>query len=645
MLQYDNNAFNFFALATISLYLFPSWNFIVRKAIRVLFASDKDIGAAVRTSAEKQKAEDLKQSQKGLKTLWTPGFVVNLALTMFFTGVAYYLILSVSQDGEVNSFDPFHILDIHISATNKEIKKAYREKSLKYHPDKNPNNPSAEAMFMMVSKAYESLTDEVAKENFAKYGNPDGKQSLEVSIGLPSFLLEADNRNLVLVSYLLVMVILIPFFVWKYYSDSSKFGEKDVMYDSYSWYHHTLNEHSIVKTLPETFAGSAEFRKVNLPTTAAEREHVGALMGKVRSQMQKPKYNHPVVVKGNVLLHTHLLRKTDDLSPKSKVDLNLMLSHSQSLVDAMITVCQHQDWLQTACNCIEFSQCVTQAIWTKDSTLLQLPHFTPNEVKHCEKGKGANRANNLAAYLKVPDDTKKGLANMTDEEKNDVLKCCSLLPDITVQSGVYVDDDEDDDVYEGDLVTVEVCITRNNLKEGQTAGLVHAPRFPFPKQEAWWVALGTSAGKIISIEKVKDADRVVKHKIKFLAPRPGEYVFDLVVKSNAYVGLDQKHKVKLTTKDPSVLPTYKVHPDDAELDDEPTLFEDMLGANVEEDSDSDDDDDDDDDDGDGNDKAGIQELTPAERKKQELKRARKKAAAGNDDSDSDSDVEEVYAEK
>ena len=110
----------------------------------------------------------------------------------------------MSTDGEVNTFDPFSILEIDRGADNKQIKRAYRDLSLKYHPDKNPNNPAAEARFMMVAKAYEALTDETAKENFEKYGNPDGKQSLEVSIGLPSFLLDTANRNLVLMVYLII---------------------------------------------------------------------------------------------------------------------------------------------------------------------------------------------------------------------------------------------------------------------------------------------------------------------------------------------------------------------------------------------------------------------------------------------------------
>merc|ERR1712157_59736 len=98
--------------------------------------------------------------------------------------------------------------------------------------------------------------------------------------------------------------------VWSYYSDSSKYGEKNVMYDTYAWYHHTLGEHTLIKNIPEVLAGSAEFRVRNQAKSNEDKKAIGQLATQVRGQMVKPKFNHPVCVKGNVLLHTHLLRKT-----------------------------------------------------------------------------------------------------------------------------------------------------------------------------------------------------------------------------------------------------------------------------------------------------------------------------------------------
>lgn len=632
MLQYDNTAWNFFALAWISLYLLPSWYSIARRLYKATIGTkDADIGAVARTSDEKKKAALLKKNAKGIKTL-TRGFWINLGLTVLFTLLFIYLSTSIQSGGEVNSFDPFTILDVPTGSDMKTIKKAYKKMSLKWHPDKNPNNPAAEAKFMMVAKAYEALTDPIAKENFEKYGNPDGKQSLEVSIGLPSWLLDSDNRNLVLMAYLIIMVGVIPFCVWKYYSNSSKFGEKDVMYDTYSWYHHSLDDSTLMKSLPETFAGSAEFRERNMPKEASEKGQIQAILNKAKSSMQKPKYNHPILIKGNVLMHAHLLRKTDELSEQFQEDLQFMLSKSNALIDAMIAVCQHQEALKTALNCIQFGQFVTQACWNKDSTLMQLPHFGQTQIS-----KNGNMT--LKDFLeKDAKDIK--FDGLTEEQKKDVLKCCDIIPRINVETKIFVDDDEDDKVYEGDLCTVQVKVTRENLADGEKAGLVHAPHFPFPKQEAWWIILGTKEGKIIDIKKVAKPEKEFTHDIKFLAPRQGTYNFDLHVLSNAYIGLDHQLPVELTTLDASVLPEYKVHPDDAELDDEPTLFEEMLNAhNVEEDSDSDDDDDSDDD---GEKEEGIKELSAAERKKMEMQK--KRQAAAGDDSDDDSSVEEVYAD-
>lgn len=644
MLEYDNSAFYYFALSIISFYVVPSWYRILQRVKTALFTSDQDIGAIARTSAEKSKAESLKKTSKGLKTLTSTGFLVNLGITCLLTVIVIYLAISVSQNGEINSFDPFNVLGIDRGAELKTIKKAYKKLSLVFHPDKcYKNHPEefCDDKFLAVKRAYEALTDPIAKENFEKYGNPDGKQSLQVSIGLPTMLLDKTNRNIILLIYLIIMVIIVPAAVWKYYSDSSKYGEKNVMYDTYSWFYHSLSEHAILKGLPEVFAGSAEFRERNLPKSVQDRDQITTLMAEVKSQMQKPKYNHPILLKGNVLIHSHLLRVSHKLSEDFKEDLNYMLRYSNSLIEAMIGVCKHQDWLQSAIECIQLGQHISQAMWIKDSTLLQLPHFTDAEVKECEKTK---KIKNLKEYLALSDEDKKGMKSMTDEQKSDVLKCCSLIPDLEVTTKVYVDDDEDSKIYAGDLVSVQVNLTRNNLAEGEKSGLVHAPRFPFPKQEAWWVILGTrDNGHIIGIDKVIDPSRVCRHKFKFLAPKEGTYEFDLYVLSNAYIGLDQKHKVELTTLDPAALPEYKIHPDDAALDDEPTLFEEFMTGNVERDSEDSDDEESDDE----AEEEGIKELSAAERKKQELRNARKKAAAAADDEDSDDsdDVSEVYEEK
>ena len=124
----------------------------------------------------------IKKSARGAGVLFTRGFLLNLLFMVSLTAVAVWLFVVVNSGETVlNSFDPFHILDVDAASDLKAIKKAYKTMSLKWHPDKNTNNPAAEAKFMMVAKAYEALTDPAAKDNYEKYGNSDGKQSLQVS--------------------------------------------------------------------------------------------------------------------------------------------------------------------------------------------------------------------------------------------------------------------------------------------------------------------------------------------------------------------------------------------------------------------------------------------------------------------------------
>lgn len=67
--------------------------------------------------------------------------------------------------------DYYEILGISKSATQAEIKKAYRKMAIKYHPDKNPGDTTAEENFKKAAEAYEVLSDENKKARYDQYGH------------------------------------------------------------------------------------------------------------------------------------------------------------------------------------------------------------------------------------------------------------------------------------------------------------------------------------------------------------------------------------------------------------------------------------------------------------------------------------------
>jgi translocation protein SEC63 len=87
---------------------------------------------------------------------------------------------------------------------------AYRQLSRTKHPDKNPDDPNAVNEFIAITKAYTIMTDEKARDNFLKYGNPDGKGSMAVGIALPNFLKKTEYQVQVLMVFFITVVFLIP---------------------------------------------------------------------------------------------------------------------------------------------------------------------------------------------------------------------------------------------------------------------------------------------------------------------------------------------------------------------------------------------------------------------------------------------------
>lgn len=573
MLEYDDSAFYYFCLTMLVFYVVPTTWWALRYAWRALRRADTPTGPRTLVEAEKIKALEAENSAS--KKLLSTHFLTHLAFLSVGWVALIYLIYLVASDGELMRFDPFTILGIEETTDEKVIRKAWRRLSLIYHPDKNPGNATADEMFLKVTDAYKALTDPIAIENLKKFGNINGHQALKVSFGLPEFLLEQKNHYAILVVYLILLVVVVPSIVAAWVVRSQKYGENNIMYDSYRFFLHALSEHSTVKMLPEVLAGAAENRG------AADLPNVSP---RLRAAMHKPRFDHPAIVPVNAVIHAHVLRHSNpelyDEVPKRS--LNKVLARAPKLCDAMLQIAQSQRWLQTSLNVIDFQQHLTQALWIKDNHLAQLPHFGNAEISHAAKGKGACKS--LKDYVRIPDDQKKGIASLSDAQVADVMRVCNdVIPRISdVHCDFFVEDE--DVIAEHDLVTLRVRFTRENGK----AKPVHAPYFPVVKQETWWVVVSNSNSLVLA-EKLTDQSEHVDFRVKLMAPpNAGTYTFNVDLKSADYLGLDVKRVVSMKVTPASALPEYKPHQEDLDLDDEPTLFEQVMSTAVDDSSDEED---------------------------------------------------------
>ena len=67
--------------------------------------------------------------------------------------------------------DYYEVLGIGRDASEEDIKKAYRKLAVKFHPDKNPGDKSAEEKFKEIGEAYEALSDEQKRAAYDQYGH------------------------------------------------------------------------------------------------------------------------------------------------------------------------------------------------------------------------------------------------------------------------------------------------------------------------------------------------------------------------------------------------------------------------------------------------------------------------------------------
>lgn len=77
----------------------------------------------------------------------------------------------MSATANVTKIDFYEVLSVSRDASDQELKTAYRKLAMQYHPDRNPDDPSAEEKFRECSEAYQILSDPEKRAAYDRYGH------------------------------------------------------------------------------------------------------------------------------------------------------------------------------------------------------------------------------------------------------------------------------------------------------------------------------------------------------------------------------------------------------------------------------------------------------------------------------------------
>ncbi|KAH0470664.1 hypothetical protein IEQ34_000387 [Dendrobium chrysotoxum] len=100
--------------------------------------------------------------------------MIRPVLLFVLLALPFFFILSRGA----KTLDPYKVLEVEKSATQRDIQKAFHKLSLKYHPDKNKNK-GAQEKFAEINNAYEILSDEDKRKNYDLYGDAQGKTGFD----------------------------------------------------------------------------------------------------------------------------------------------------------------------------------------------------------------------------------------------------------------------------------------------------------------------------------------------------------------------------------------------------------------------------------------------------------------------------------
>lgn len=399
--------------------------------------------------ARGQKIDLIRSAKK--RSLLNPQIGPKAVFVLAGWGAVAYLfqtILNTASNSSHTVYDPFQILGIAASATEKEIKKHYKRLSVKFHPDKlvladNQTKEQAEGHYIELTKAYKALTDETIRKNFELYGHPDGKQEMSMGIALPRWVIESQNNIYVLGMYAVVFGVGLPFLVARWWYGSRSKTKDGIVNSTAQTYFQHLRDDTNASRIFALLAISDEFSDPKLDKLGP-RYRDEATLAKLEAQIRTrlvefgqewhlvDSFKNASIRKALVLLYAHTLR-IDSGNKRVEREKLLYAAKAVQLINGLLSISLAHNWLQTTLLLMQFTQCMVQAVPLQDlssAELLQLPHMTPELIKKLQESNSLAKLG-IQGFWKIPDAERKSVltgAGVGPQQYDQMISVTSTWP-------------------------------------------------------------------------------------------------------------------------------------------------------------------------------------------------------------------------
>jgi pre-mRNA-splicing helicase BRR2 len=228
-------------------------------------------------------------------------------------------------------------------------------------------------------------------------------------------------------------------------------------------------------------------------------------------------------------------------------DQEVILRKILNLLSACVDVLSSEGHLNAMIP-MEMSQMAVQAMWDRDSPLMQIPHFDENAVKTAARN-GVDVASiesfmdamnpeenpNYQKLVKALGLTNKQLAEAAEFTNN-------KYPNLDIDFKV----EDPDEITAGSPSYLTITIERQLEEDDELDTRVHAPFYPLDKSENWWLVVGNEATKALCAIKRVTIGRKLQTKLEYVVPAAGEQELTLYLMSDSYLGVDLVQTFKVT---------------------------------------------------------------------------------------------------